>query len=491
MIQYVSIFVLLNIAFSAQCTELLDAIKKDDLHHITELIDKGVDVNYGSLTTPLHEAVQKNINMVTLLIGAGAKIHAKDCHGWTVLHAAIAKGDEDIIALLIEFGANIQEQNHGYTALHVAVSNEHLSIAKSLLASGLDINAHSKDGWTPLHVAACKPSLVMVKFLIEAGCEPSKKIRLEPWTSSMKPGIIYSPRNRDTLFWENLSCQRDREKLEIEPFLNELYGRTNLLLGRFIPHEKLYEVGSYCHAIYYSYCCHFSEYCDCKVIVDMHYDQYYDRPLQLLVAHKTNALKRLLQRDSTLINKQDEHIGATLLMYASALGHDDIVDLLLTQGADPLLTTKQKKTVFDFVFPLFNVHASAPPYLAPAKKLSYEKILQWCKIQVNMRYVLPLLALSKGKPKEGRDAIREAIKNSLRPHLMGEQASRFKSSQKLPNPAILETKPQKSLLNKKSIVLGATVMSCLAFLYWYFYSQESLFSLTDEHSVQNITHHCM
>ena len=59
-------------------------------------------------TTPLMYASSQGSNtFVSILLGAGADIHAKDEEECTALHLAAKHGHEDVCHALIEYGANV------------------------------------------------------------------------------------------------------------------------------------------------------------------------------------------------------------------------------------------------------------------------------------------------------------------------------------------------------------------------------------------------
>ncbi len=81
-------------------------------------------------------------------------INHPDSHGMTALHWAAAQGYNDIIKLLLDFGANINPQNaQGNTPLHLAARNGNLSTVRLLLARGANVTMVNRQGQTPLALA--------------------------------------------------------------------------------------------------------------------------------------------------------------------------------------------------------------------------------------------------------------------------------------------------------------------------------------------------
>jgi ankyrin repeat protein len=82
-------------------------------------------------------------------------INARDKDGSTPLHCATWKGHEDVVALLLKAGANVNAQNTnehwGTTPLHAAAHANHAAIASLLIEQGADPSAKDLRGQTPIH----------------------------------------------------------------------------------------------------------------------------------------------------------------------------------------------------------------------------------------------------------------------------------------------------------------------------------------------------
>ena len=97
--------------------------------------------------TALHLAASAEI--AAMLLDAGADIDARNRHkvfgpGNSPLSAAVYQNRRDVVRLLIERGANVnQPDNAGWTPLHLAVANGRLQTARMLLEAGVDPNART------------------------------------------------------------------------------------------------------------------------------------------------------------------------------------------------------------------------------------------------------------------------------------------------------------------------------------------------------------
>ena len=112
-------------------TALLKAIQKQNLAHVSELVEQGVDVNEldeSAESAIVMAAYLGNADIVKRLLQAGADLTAVD-PGMkaTALHAAAYAGRSEAAKLLIEWGVAINKQGpvNGYTALHDAIWQGH------------------------------------------------------------------------------------------------------------------------------------------------------------------------------------------------------------------------------------------------------------------------------------------------------------------------------------------------------------------------------
>ena len=82
----------------------------------------GVESRNGYGDMPLHvAAVRGDVEMISVLLAAGAEIDARGEHGFTPLLDALAQGKAEAARLLIQHGASTTSRNDwGFAALEVA-----------------------------------------------------------------------------------------------------------------------------------------------------------------------------------------------------------------------------------------------------------------------------------------------------------------------------------------------------------------------------------
>ncbi|KAF7504890.1 hypothetical protein GJ744_001611 [Endocarpon pusillum] len=150
-------------------------------------LEMGADVNYcyGCHEAPLHvAAANSSLKMLRLLLDRGAFPEVRDEFGLTALQQACQAGALDVVALLLQKGADPKSSYDGDTAastrsispprtpLHLAASHGHLDIVKALLQAGSDLEASTAEpGATALHLAVKGGHEDVVRYLVELGAE--------------------------------------------------------------------------------------------------------------------------------------------------------------------------------------------------------------------------------------------------------------------------------------------------------------------------------
>lgn len=96
---------------------------------------------------------------------------------WPLLHIPIENGNEVIVRMLIDSGADIDERDSvgGSTALHVAVRSKRENLLRLLVESGADVNAEDDLGRTPLYEAVANGFEAGLRVLLANGADVRNK----------------------------------------------------------------------------------------------------------------------------------------------------------------------------------------------------------------------------------------------------------------------------------------------------------------------------
>lgn len=166
-------------AASPEGNRFFVAIGDDDADTLKRILaEKKVNVNMVIFdgNTPLHMAATLDRPAATrVLIGAGARMEARDKIGQTPLHAAATMGHAATVQALIEGGANLAARDTtGSTPLHMAVATGNTKTVRLLIEKVAAMDAQDDTGNTPLHYAAQERPGVAA-LLVRLGANPYAK----------------------------------------------------------------------------------------------------------------------------------------------------------------------------------------------------------------------------------------------------------------------------------------------------------------------------
>lgn len=121
-----------------------------------------------------------DINAIREILASGVNINAKDAYGHTALMSATWAGHAEVVKLLLEDGADVNEQNKHNRATALMYSANHFtsekksdnaSIVNLLLNAGADGNIRNTSGRTALMLAAVSGNSEVVKVLLNKGVD--------------------------------------------------------------------------------------------------------------------------------------------------------------------------------------------------------------------------------------------------------------------------------------------------------------------------------
>ena len=164
-------------------TPLHRAAAHGEIEIIELLLDYGADINAinDSGRSPLHESlttrqifIEDGLGVARLLLERGASPNDRALWRFAtpgvIVNEEQDMGDPEIVALLLEYGADANMTDPNYGPLLIAVGS--LEIARLLIEHGADVNAaDSYIAWTPMHGAATAGDAAMLTLLLDSGAD--------------------------------------------------------------------------------------------------------------------------------------------------------------------------------------------------------------------------------------------------------------------------------------------------------------------------------
>ncbi len=289
------------------------------------LIEKGANIEEGKT---LLEVASRNgyKEIVELLIEKGVNINKSNNDECDALMLASSRGHIKVVELLIEKGYDVNRRDcEGNNALLLAILSKKTEIAKTLIKAVANIDERSYSGWTPLTLASSIGNKELIELLIEAGADVNRKI---------KENTDYEY-NTEEDSWTALMIASQNGHIEIVKTLIEAGANINhkskddwnaLIIASQNGHIEIVKTLIEAGA-------NINEKDVCGNTVLMITSQN---------GH-VEVVRTLIEAGANVINKDD--IGRTALSFS--FPHEDVMKILVQNGA--IFTDNESETLFKFL----------------------------------------------------------------------------------------------------------------------------------------------
>lgn len=166
--------------------KLIQAVVDNNLEEVQKLIDHAkksnvedeiINIRDNEGRTPLYVACMEGYsNIVSLLINSKANINQAKKGGATPLFIASQNNKKDIVRLLLQHGADVNKaKSDGATPLYVASLKDNKDVVQILLQHDADMYKARNDGSTPAYKASVKGYQDVLRLLLEKGYQINHK----------------------------------------------------------------------------------------------------------------------------------------------------------------------------------------------------------------------------------------------------------------------------------------------------------------------------
>src|SRR5262249_26207869 len=149
---------------------------------VKTLLAAGAKVNAkatdGGETALINAVSNKHAEIAELLLKAGADVSIKNHYNFNALNIVVAANDEQLAALLLDHGANVEAETSTLTPLMFAASAGNVDMIRFLVKRGAKVNHGVKEGaQTALLSAIYSAKPEAVKALIELKADVNAKTK--------------------------------------------------------------------------------------------------------------------------------------------------------------------------------------------------------------------------------------------------------------------------------------------------------------------------
>ena len=347
-----------NARAHTQLTSLHVAAKRGDTAMIDLLLRHGAhtDARDSQFMTALHYACENGHEAaVNILLNKRADIEAPGTALKTPLICAAAAGERPVVELLLKRKASLKSKaEKGMNALHWASQNGHLEVVELLITKKLPVNISNMDGQSPLHLAVINKKFDVVDFLLRKSAELEARCN-RTYTSLHYACAMGSPEIVEILLGHGARLEApaadDARPLHIAVSQGSL--RTvEILLSRGANYEARdkAEDRALCIACVHGHVEIAEALLKAGAPLRSKFSNkprsYEDSPLCIAARYGHVDLCTLLIKYNASVLQRDERLWQPL-RYAAYHGHPEVVQLLLSNGAEVTSTGASSGWGFD------------------------------------------------------------------------------------------------------------------------------------------------
>ena len=161
---------LLHVAASSGHATMVDFVlgKFRDQNKKRYIVNKADDRGFTSL---INATISECDESISILLKAGADVHAKNKDNATAAHFAAGDGSVSRLQTLLDAGCDINTMSKAGGLLHWAAGKARNDVIKYLLKRGIDVNRLNSEGMPPVIMTAVASNDIGVKYLVEAGAD--------------------------------------------------------------------------------------------------------------------------------------------------------------------------------------------------------------------------------------------------------------------------------------------------------------------------------
>jgi ankyrin repeat protein len=158
---------------TSRCSAIAEAISEGNVAIVEAMIRGGATLagktDEGGRPALMIAVENGNIDLVKILLLAGAEINARNWDDRRPVTEAVAQGRMDLTEILLAHGADANTTTENGTLLTDAVVSDDEQLVKALLERRADANATDRNGRTPLGLAKAAAASGIVDLLVRAG----------------------------------------------------------------------------------------------------------------------------------------------------------------------------------------------------------------------------------------------------------------------------------------------------------------------------------